>query len=146
MQDESDLIPRSLSYKLANACRHLINQLNRNFKDNDLSITYEQFRIIIRLWKEDGLTQGQLASLTDKDEPSVSRLINNMIKRNLIERIPHPEDRRTNLIFLTEEGRNIQHELYVQLNKTTEEALRGISEHDVAICLEVLDKVIHNLT
>ncbi|WP_206916688.1 MarR family winged helix-turn-helix transcriptional regulator [Alicyclobacillus suci] len=145
MQDENRLIAQSLSYRLATASRFLINRLNRNFKENDLSITYEQFRIMIRLWKEDGLTQGQIAALTGKDEPSVSRLINNMIKRNLIKRLPHPEDRRTNLIFLTEEGKNIQHDLYVQYRKTTEEALQGVSASELDTCLKVLDTVTKNL-
>ncbi|MGF9713660.1 MULTISPECIES: MarR family winged helix-turn-helix transcriptional regulator [Paenibacillus] len=50
--------------------------------------------------KEDGQTQNRLACSTQKDEPSISRLIDNMIKRNLVKRLPHGTDRRTNLIYL----------------------------------------------
>ncbi|WP_209123661.1 MarR family winged helix-turn-helix transcriptional regulator [Alkalihalobacillus sp. BA299] len=139
------VLHESIGYKIANTGRLVINRLNKNFKDNNYPVTNEQWSIMIRLWEEDGLTQQQLATLTGKDQPSVSRLINNMVRRELVKRVPHPVDGRTNLIFLTSEGKKLQIGLIEQAQKTIQQITEGIPQDDLAVFLRVLDKVNKNL-
>ncbi|OLO40687.1 MarR family transcriptional regulator [Alkalihalophilus pseudofirmus] len=139
------ILQESIGFKIANTGRLVINRLNKNFKDNNYPVTNEQWSIMIRLWEEDGLTQQQLALLTGKDQPSVSRLINNMVKRDLVKRVPHPVDGRTNLIFLTSEGKKMQIGLIEQAQKTIEQISEGIPKEELDVFLRVLDKVNNNL-
>ncbi|WP_078430583.1 MarR family winged helix-turn-helix transcriptional regulator [Alkalihalobacterium alkalinitrilicum] len=139
------ILQESIGFKIANTGRLVINRLNKNFKDNNYPVTNEQWSIMIRLWEEDGLTQHQLALLTGKDQPSVSRLINNMVKRDLVKRVPHPVDGRTNLIFLTSEGKKMQIGLIEQAQKTIEQISEGIPKEELDVFLSVLDKVNNNL-
>ncbi|MDE5416251.1 MarR family winged helix-turn-helix transcriptional regulator [Alkalihalobacterium chitinilyticum] len=139
------VLQESIGYRIANTGRLVINRLNKNFKDNDYPVTHDQWSIMIRLWEEDGLTQQQLASLTDKDQPSVSRLINNLVKRGLVKRVQHPVDGRTNLIFLTSEGKKMQIGLIEQAQKTIQQISDGIPKDDLTVFLRVLDKINKNL-
>jgi DNA-binding MarR family transcriptional regulator len=120
-------------------------QLNQNFKQYDFPITYEQWQILSRLYEKDGQTQNQLALLNERDQASVSRLVDNMIKRELVERRPHPHDRRINLIYLTEESKQIQGELESLAFKTIVQASNEIDEKKLEICLNVLDQIRENL-
>lgn len=138
-------LDKSLGHKLAKSSRLLANRLNQRFRENDFPITVEQWSIMVRLWENDGLTQNDLAVLTGKDQPSVSRLIDNMIKRDLVKRVPHPTDRRINLIFLSPYGKEIQKGLIEQAMTALEEAANGIDPREMEICLSVLDRVIENL-
>lgn len=138
-------LDKSLGHKLAKSSRLLTNRLNQRFRENDFSITVEQWAIMVHLWENDGLTQNDLASLTGKDQPSVSRLIDNMIKRDLVKRVPHPTDRRINLIFLSSYGRVIQKGLIAQVMTALKEAAIGIDPREMEVCLSVLDRVIENL-
>lgn len=138
-------LDKSLGYKLARASRLLTNRLNQTFREHGFPITVEQWAIMIQLWENDGLTQNDLALLTDKDQPSVSRLIDNMIKRNLVRRVPHPTDRRTNLIYLSPFGSEIQRELISLVLQALAEASKGIDPKEMEICFSVLDRVIENL-
>ncbi|WP_216828172.1 MarR family winged helix-turn-helix transcriptional regulator [Alkalihalobacterium elongatum] len=139
------VLQESIGYRIASTGRLVINRLNKNFKDNDYPVTHDQWSIMIRLWEEDGLTQQQLAILTGKDQPSVSRLINNLVKRGLVKRVQHPVDGRTNLIFLTSEGKKMQIGLIEQAQKTIEQISEGIPKDDLTVFLRVLDKINKNL-
>lgn len=139
------VLQESIGYRIANTGRLVINRLNKNFKDNDYPVTHDQWSIMIRLWEEDGMTQQQLARLTGKDQPSVSRLINNLVKRGLVKRVQHPVDGRTNLIFLTSEGKKMQIGLIKQAQKTIEQISEGIPKDDLDVFLRVLDKINNNL-
>ncbi|WP_245947441.1 MarR family winged helix-turn-helix transcriptional regulator [Bacillus taeanensis] len=120
-------------------------RLNQNFKQNDFPVTYEQWQILSRLYEENGQTQNQLAILNERDQPSISRLIDNMMKRSLVKRGSHPHDRRINLVYLTEESIQIQHELESLAFKTILQASDGIDEKEMETCLRVLDQVRENL-
>ncbi len=135
----------SFGYKIDLAARLIAQRLAQNFKAHGYDVTIEQWRILLYLWKEDGQTQNRLALSTQKDEPSVSRILNNMEKHDLIVRKRHPHDRRTNLIYLTEKGRNLQDGLMSIGNLTNEQATKGISPEELKECIQILDKAINNL-
>ncbi|MDT8862338.1 MarR family winged helix-turn-helix transcriptional regulator [Alkalihalobacillus sp. MEB130] len=139
------ILAESIGYKITNTARLITNRLNQNFKQNHLPVTNEQWSIMIRLWEEDGLTQNQLAELTKKDSPSISRLINNMVKRDLVTRIPHPVDKRTNLIFLTTTGKKLQLSMIEQAQHTVDQISDGIEQEEMETFLKVLKKIDKNL-
>lgn len=140
------VLANSIGYKITNTARLVTKRLNDNFKQNNFPVTNEQWSIMIRLWEEDGLTQNKLAALTKKDSPSVSRLVNNMEKRELVKRVPHPVDKRTNLIFLTTKGKKMQMGLITQAQKTVEQISEGIDPAELEIFLKVLEKIDQNLS
>ncbi|GAE25753.1 transcriptional regulator [Halalkalibacter wakoensis JCM 9140] len=146
MGNKKYILAESIGYKITNTAKLITNRLNQNFKQNHLPVTHEQWAIMIRLWEQDGLTQNSLATLTKKDSPSISRLINNMEKRELVTRVPHPVDKRTNLIFLTASGKKLQMSMIEQAQNTVDQISEGIDEQEMEIFLKVLQKIDHNLT
>ncbi|ADU28670.1 MarR family winged helix-turn-helix transcriptional regulator [Evansella cellulosilytica] len=140
------VLAESVGYRITVTARLVINRLNSNFKKRKLPVTHEQWSVMIRLWEEDGLTQNKLSQLTGKDQPSVSRLINNMERNGLVMRAPHPVDKRTNLIFLTAKGKKLQVGMIEQAQKTIEDISKNISEEDMNTFLTVLSQIDDNLT
>ncbi|MBP2629103.1 MAG: MarR family transcriptional regulator [Firmicutes bacterium] len=82
---------------------------------------------------------------TSKDHTCVSRLIDNLIKKDLIERRPDVNDRRTNLIYLTGAGKTLQVKGAKLVEDHLQHAFNGIDLSDIKTCLSVIDKVIENL-
>lgn len=135
----------SIGRKLAEASRLMNNRLNQKFKTNDYPVTFEQWTILLHLWEEDGVSQQELCSKTKKDNPSVCRLIDNMMKRGLVNRVPHPTDRRTNLIYLTDKGRDLEDKTKIEGFTNVLQATSGINQDDLEICINVLEQIIKNL-
>ena len=103
-------------------------KLYRNFRQYNVDITPEQ----------------ELCNATFKDKPSMTRLIDNMERLNLVVRISGKTDRRINLIHLTKTGRDLEEKSRFIANKTLKEALRGLSVEELSISQEVLRKVFLN--
>ena len=119
-------------------------RLIRNFRENGLDITPEQWTVLLFLWEKDGVSQQELCNATYKDKPSMTRLIDNMERQHLVVRISDKRDRRTNLIHLTKTGRELEGKAFIIANQTLKEGLEGVSMEDLKIAQEVLRKIFTN--
>jgi len=120
-------------------------RLQKNFKQANLDITIEQWSVLYHLWKQDGMSQQQLCDATFRDKPSITRLVDNLEKLKLVKRNASKEDRRKNLIVLTDEGRELEEKCMIIANTTLNEALEGVTNGQVEIAKEVLQMVYDNL-
>lgn len=121
-------------------------RLQKNFKQAGIEITIEQWSVLYHLWKEDGLSQQGLCSRSFRDKPSITRLVDNLEKLKLVKRVPSKEDRRINLVFLSEAAKKLQEETLSMANQTLNEALEGVAKDDIEVCRAVLQRVYDNLT
>ena len=119
-------------------------RLIRNFRENGLDITPEQWTVLLFLWEKDGVSQQELCNATFKDKPSMTRLIDNMERENYVVRIASKNDRRTNLVYLTRQGQELEDRARNVANRTLKEALAGLSIEELRISQEVLRKVFSN--
>ena len=134
------------SFLTGKAYAALGRRLQRNLKEDGVSITAEQWSLLYYLWIEEGRTQQELAGLTFRDKPSVSRLINNLEKLKLVIRVNNKEDKRTNLIFLTKQGRQMKDVCLLQAKRTIDQALAGVKREDLINARNTLDILYSNLS
>jgi DNA-binding MarR family transcriptional regulator len=120
-------------------------RLQKNFKHAGIDITIEQWSVLYHLWKQDGLSQQELCKQSFRDKPSVTRLVDNLEKIKLVQRVASKDDRRINRVFLTETSRKLQDQTMNMANQTLNEALEGVSNIDIETCKAVLQKVYDNL-
>jgi len=136
----------SLGYLVGRAQRALVNRLNRNFAEAGHDVTAEQWAMLLHLWQQDGQGQQQLADCACKDKTGVTRLIDGLEKRNLVLRVADQNDRRNNLIYLTNKGKTLQKELIAVAQQTLAEAQQEISSAQLKSCKNVLRQIYQNLS
>ncbi len=120
-------------------------RLQKNFKQANIDITIEQWSVLYHLWKENGLSQQELCLRTFRDKPSITRLVDNLEKLKMVKRVASKQDRRINLIYLTEAATELQVTTMDMATQTLNEALAGVEEADIELCKSVLVKVYENL-
>lgn len=86
---------------------HLRQFMQKKFREHGIDLTYEMHQIMACLWKKDGINQQELADLTLKDKASMTYLIDNLCKRDLVKRTEDSNDRRSKLIHLTTRGKQL---------------------------------------
>jgi DNA-binding MarR family transcriptional regulator len=123
----------------------IARRLQKNFKQNNVDITIEQWSVLYHLWKEDGLSQQALCDATFRDKPSITRLVDNLEKLKLVKRVASKDDRRINMIYLTGEALQLQERTMEIANQTLNEALSGVTNGQIEIAKEVLQQVYENL-
>jgi DNA-binding MarR family transcriptional regulator len=133
------------SFITGKASTALARRLQKNFKQNGVDITIEQWSVLYHLWKQDGLSQQELCNATFRDKPSITRLVDNLEKLKLVKRVSSKEDRRMNLIYLTETAKRMQDPTMDLANQTLNEALVNVQQADIELCKSVLQQVYDNL-
>ncbi len=133
------------SFITGKASTAIARRLQKNFKQAGVEITIEQWSVLYHLWKEDGMSQQQLCEATFRDKPSITRLVDNLEKQQLVKRVASKHDRRINMIYLTPEASQLQEQSMDLANQTLNEALEGVTNGQVEIAKEVLQKVYENL-
>ncbi len=134
------------SFITGKASTAIARRLQKNFKVAGLEITIEQWSVLYHLWKNDGLSQQQLGDATFRDKPSITRLVDNLEKINLVKRVASKNDRRINLIYLTKKAAQLQSVTMDLANQTLNEALSGVTNGQIENAKEVLQMVYDNLS
>lgn len=133
------------SFITGKASTAIARRLQKKFNTAGLNITIEQWSVLYHLWKEDGRSQQQLCNATFRDKPSITRLVDNLEKLNLVKRVPSEHDRRINMIYLTRAGQKLEEETMQIADETLSEALKTVPADRIDVCKEVLQIVYDNL-
>jgi DNA-binding MarR family transcriptional regulator len=133
------------SFITGKASTAIARRLQKKFNVAGLNITIEQWSVLYHLWKQEGISQQELCNATFRDKPSITRLVDNLEKSNLVKRVASENDRRINLIYLTKQGQKLQEETMAMADETLNEALITVPTDRVDVCKEVLQVVYDNL-
>ncbi|MBN9070208.1 MAG: winged helix-turn-helix transcriptional regulator [Rhizobiales bacterium] len=137
--DETD----RLGFLLHDASRLLRKRFEQRAVGYGLSSA--QWRLLVRVFKEEGVPQARLAELLEIEPISVSRLVDRMVEAGWIERHSDPADRRLRTIFLTERSRPIFGEMRALATDVFAGALAGLSEEQRRTTLLGLKTICANL-
>lgn len=142
-----DLLSNENKYNLlAGRVPLLLNRfLSQNFKARGIHLTREQWSVLAVLWKTDGCSQQLIADTTSRDKPSITRLIDNLVKEGYVTREQHESDRRTNLIYLTEKGRDVEAPVMEVVDETIGKATLGLSEMQIEVIKDAFQLIYDNI-
>lgn len=76
------------------------------------NVTPAQCHALLALEESGPMPNGELAALLQVDASTLSRTIDQMVSKDLVERRPHPADRRATLLGLSERGGEIASEIH----------------------------------
>src|SRR5882757_2854045 len=133
------------SFVTGKASTAIARRLQKKFNNAGLNLTIEQWSVLYHLWKQEGMSQQELCNATFRDKPSITRLVDNLEKLQLVKRVASADDRRINQICLTKTGLRLQEQSMTIAEDTLNEALNGVPAEQVDICKGVLQLVYDNL-
>ncbi|WP_238812737.1 MarR family winged helix-turn-helix transcriptional regulator [Paraburkholderia sp. SG-MS1] len=91
------------------------------------------------------LRQSELATLLGIENSSMVRLVDQLCAAGFVQRIQDPEDRRVNMLGLTEVGREWAVSLESAVAEFRAQALSGITTQELEICLQVFTRIQNRL-
>lgn len=134
---------KSIGYPTVLTGRKIVRLLFLNLRAYD--ITPEQWTILRFLGDNERISQKELSEVSGKDQPTVTRILNIMDRKEWISRVANDQDRRSFFICLTERGRNLLEHLRPVVEETFEKALAGISAAQMEGFKQILKQVNDNL-
>lgn len=119
--------------------------LNHSFEKSGFPVTREQWVIMKILWEKNGVSQQELADELMKNKASITSLIENMEKKDLVSRKTNSFDKRSKMVSLTEKGKDIRMNIDGYFKKVTREFIKNIDTGKLDITKDVLEKMLSNL-
>ena len=134
----------TILYSIEQAIKEYRKVSQKNISKIVDDITIDQCLVLMILSKDAKISQNELANLIFKDNASITRMIELMVKKGHLIRTLHQEDRRKFNLEITEKGiKTIELiEPVVQLNRQT--ALNGLSLEEIDLLDKTLNKIITN--
>jgi DNA-binding MarR family transcriptional regulator len=120
-------------------------RLSELLEQAQTGITADQFRLLTHLWKEDGITQQQLAYLLKRDKAGVTRMVDILEKQHLVTRIANKQDRRANLVYLTKTGKELENSCAECAKQCLQDSMQDFTIEEQNMLATLLQKAIQNL-
>lgn len=121
--------------------------LRKRFEQNvrGTGLTRAQWQVLKEIYVREGLNQGALAELLEVEPITVGRLVDRLERAGLIERRPHPTDRRAWSLYLLPAAHPLLETLKVIGAETRAELLQDMSNAEIDEAMRLLTKMKSNL-
>ena len=103
-------------------------------------LPFSRARLLWRLLDEPK-TLKQLADMTSSDAPATTVAVNDLEDRGLVERNPHPDNRRAKLVSLTPSGRRLLELVQRTVHDDAPTAVQHLSKTDLAHLRRILERI-----
>lgn len=120
-------------------------EIVRLFRERGYEITAEQWTLLAAVWQKPGLSQAALAKMIGRDKPGVTRLIDGLQSKSLVDRVADPNDRRRYEVHLTARGKAMHDALSPVVDEVLGKALTGLSAAQKAEARATLKQLVTNL-
>lgn len=137
-------IQGSIGYLLAQAAKEHRGRVGDAF--SDLGIRVGQDMVLLRLWKEDGLTPSELASRLKVEPGTVSKVLSRMEKVDLVTRRRDPEDARSFKVYLTERARALREPVESRWQGVEDRMVEKLSPEERVVLHRLLSRIRDDLS
>ena len=108
-------------------------------------ISRTQWTLLTYLSRYEGVSQTRLAEYMDLAPMTLTRQIDKLEREGLLDRRQDPQDRRTNLIFLTEKSQPLMNRMHEIAVEAKEAALKNFNEGEREILRDYLVRMRENM-
>lgn len=119
--------------------------LRRDLQKKQGDVTPEQLHLMSRIRERGGINQKQLGELTFKDRPNITRIVRLLKKKGFIETRPDEGNKKANLLFLTEAGKDIMARCTPVVSNNWDRRYEGLSAEETMALRKILLHIINNI-
>ncbi len=134
---------REVLFQLTDVARALRTYVDQCVRRHGM--TRAQWGVLLRLDRREGMTQAEMADALEIQPISLVRLVDRLCEQKLVERRPHPSDRRANRLYLTPKGRATLERLAPPGRQISGDVLAGFEEKEIRQMLQQLLRIKDNI-
>ena len=133
------------SLLLDRTARRVKQYAQYQFNCQQFGITVDQWAILKNLRQHTDLSQKELADYCGKDQPTLTRIVDILVSKKLVERRPNPTDRRSFVVHLTAEGTQKVEDLSARVSEIRMQAWKALNDDDFEQLKRILNTIYANL-
>ena len=133
-------LKKNIAYRMA--C--VIFRMDQELRDSvlrELDLTYAHFRVLQILFENDGQKIGDIARSIVMQQPALSRVIDQMETRKLVQRKQDKDDSRFMRVYLTKTGKKSYEQAWPSAHDIMTRAMEVVSEQERTQLCDVLTRI-----
>jgi DNA-binding MarR family transcriptional regulator len=135
---------RNFGFLLKEVTRRYVNRFE--VRAAEIPLNLAQAKALVRLEKNEGVSQARLAELAEVDPMTMVRILDRMEAEGLLERRPDPADRRARCLYLTAKAKPILNEIWRLSDEIRAEIFAGVSKEERERFMGVLERLYANIS
>jgi MarR family transcriptional regulator, transcriptional regulator for hemolysin len=135
---------RNFGFLLKEVSRRYV--LRFEVRAREISLNLLQAKALVRLENNEGVSQARLAELAEVDPMTMVRMLDRMESDGLLERRPHPADRRARCLYLTAKAKPILAAIWRLSEETRAEVFAGVGKTERDVFMSVLERIDDNIS
>ena len=140
---ERENVERNFGFLVHDIAR--LMRMNYDRRVKRLGLTRSQWWVITNLYRNDGLTQSELAEALDIERASLGRLLDRLEANGWVRREPCGRDRRAKRVRLASEVDPVMREMRAIAAGLRRDAMAGLEPHEQEAFVDVLLAIKSNL-
>jgi len=108
-------------------------------------LTLEQLHLLKSVATQSGMTQKEIGQAINKSPANLTRILDRLQEKSLVERRSSPEDRRAFRVFITDNGKDLVSQVIELFDSFSHHFLDGVSDREQQIIRESFAKMAKNL-
>ncbi len=132
-------------FTLESTAKKIKLALQRKFNEHDVDITVDQWVVLLELYQYGTQNQVELCERCCKDAPTITRIIELLVRKELITRESCKEDRRKFNISLSKKGKTLIQKLLPIVIEFRKQGWNNLTEKDILHIERITKKIQENL-
>jgi DNA-binding MarR family transcriptional regulator len=134
---------RTFGFLLKDTSRRYVERFEQRVRA--LGLTLAQCKVLVYLANNEGMSQIQLAELTDLEPMTLVRALDSLESHECLERRNDPVDRRARRLYLLPKGKPLVDHVWRLVDQTRREAFAGIPRKQADLIIHLLETIQSNL-
>jgi MarR family transcriptional regulator, transcriptional regulator for hemolysin len=136
---------RNFGFLVHDVSRLIKRRFDRKARQTGLPITRRQAAVVLYIARNEGVSQTEVATWLDMEPIALVRMLDKLHEEGLVDRRPHPTDRRVRTLWLTPAARPVVTQI-LAINRTIrDEAFAGMPSHARDTVIDILEGTKGNL-
>lgn len=135
---------RNFGFLLKEVTRRYVNRFE--IRAAEIPLNLAQAKALVRLEKNEGVSQARLAELAEVDPMTMVRILDRMEAEGVVERRPDPADRRARCLYLTAKAKPILNEIWRLSEEIRAEVFAGVSKDERERFMDMLERLYANIS
>ncbi len=132
-------------FKIDTTIKKIRNYMQRGLNEAKIDLTVDQWVVLDHLVLNSGISQIELGNITFKDPPTMTRILDLLVKKNLVTRVHSSTDRRKFTINPTSAGIKAHLEASEIITGVRRQAWSNLDEEDYKMMVRIMDTIYTNV-
>lgn len=136
---------RAYFFKIDSTIKRIRSFMQKNLTDAKIDLTVDQWVVLDHIVPNSGISQNELGVLTCKDAPTITRILDILVKKELIIRKMSETDRRKFILELTTQGKDLHKRAFAIIAKGRKKSWENLSDKDYEDLVRIMDTIYANV-